>query len=41
MKDAGKYLLYITTYTFVYHGLYYCPPIYNKFTKFILFFHGK
>lgn len=44
MKDKLIYLSYgsyLISYTFIYHGLYYCPPISKKFDKLLLLLHGK
>ena len=41
MLNELKYVSYLFTYTIFYYGLYYCPPINNKFNKLILYFHKK
>ncbi len=41
MNNFKFNLLYISIYTIFYHGLYYCPPLYNNFDNIIKICHGK
>lgn len=41
MKEAIRYGVFLTAYTLVYHGLYYCPPIYKGFSHLIKCAHWR
>ena len=39
MKICLNTSIYLISYTLLYHALYYCPPIENKFTYLIKLCH--